>query len=80
MKLSAELSQDPLEVIYNAIVQSDRDWSSDEPSAVVYAIACGWHEMVSEIAGKFHWSEDQILRLERLRAGFVGHCASAADD
>jgi hypothetical protein len=29
MKLSAEISQDPLEVIYNAIIQSDRDWSSD---------------------------------------------------
>ena len=71
MKLSAELSQDPLEVIYNAIVQSDRDWSSNEPSAVVYAIVRGWRETVSEIAEKLNWSEDQILRLERLRAGFV---------
>ena len=71
MKLSAELSQDPLEVIYNAIVQSDRDWSSNEPSAVVYANVCGWHETVSEIAEKLNWSEDQILHLERLRAGFV---------
>ena len=29
------------------------------------------NEMVSEIAEKFAWSEDQILRLERLRARFV---------
>jgi hypothetical protein len=36
--------------------------------------------MMPEIAEKFHWSEDQILRLQRLRAGFVGHCAAAADD
>jgi hypothetical protein len=61
-------------------LQSDRDWSSDEPSAVVYAIVCGWHETVSEITEKFHWSEDQILRLERLRAGFVAQCHAAADD
>jgi len=40
----------------------------------------GEQEMVSEIAEKFHWSEDQILRLERLRAGFVAQCPAAADD
>ena len=40
-----------------------------------YAIVCGWHEMVSEIAEKL-----QILRLERLRAGFVAQCRAAADD
>jgi hypothetical protein len=80
MKLTTESSQPPLEVIYNAIVQSDCDWSSDEPGAVVYAIVCGWHEMMPEIADKFHCSEDQILRLERLRAGFVAQCGAAADD
>jgi hypothetical protein len=80
MKLTKEISQDPWEVIYNAIVQSDRDWSTDEPSAVIFGIVCGWHEVLPEVAEKFDWTEEKTYRLGRLRASFVAQCPAAAED
>ena len=65
-----ETTEDPMEVIHNAIVQSERDWDEDECSAVIFGIVCGWHEVLPEVAEKFAWSEEQIARLARLRARF----------
>ena len=37
-----ETSEDPLQVIHDTLVCDDRDWSRDEPMAVIFGIACGW--------------------------------------
>jgi hypothetical protein len=37
-----------LEVIRNAIIQSECDWDFDEFSAVIFDIVCGWHEVLPE--------------------------------
>lgn len=71
--------EDPVEVIYTAIVQSEREWVQEEPSAVIFAIACGWHEVLPEMAEKFGWSDEKIARLAHLRAQFVNLCPAAAD-
>jgi hypothetical protein len=60
--------------------QSDRDWSTDEPSAVIFGIVCGWHEVLPEVAEKFDWTEEKTDRLGRLRARFVAQCPAAAED
>ena len=65
-----------LKVIRDAIVQSELEWDQEEPSAGVFAIVCGWHEALPEVAEKFGWSEEQISRLSRLRANFVRFCHS----
>ena len=66
---------DPLEVIRNALIQSERAWDFDELSAVVFGIVCGW----PEVAQKFGWSEEQIDRLARLKARFVQLCPLDGD-
>jgi hypothetical protein len=69
-----------LNVIRDAIVQSELEWDPEEPSAIVFAIVCGWHEALPEVAEKFGWSEEQISRLSRLQANFVRFCPEAGDD
>ena len=71
---------DPLEVIRNAIIQSEREWDFDELSAAIFGIVCGWHEVLPAVAQKFGWSEEQIDRLTRLRARCVALCPLAGDD
>jgi hypothetical protein len=67
-------------VIHNAIVQSERDWNEDEQSARHFrnclgvrarngTPVCGWREVLREVADKFAWSEEQIVRLARLKLG-----------
>ena len=80
MKSVLDNIADPLEVILNALIQSERDWDFDESSAVVFGIVCGWHEVLPDVARKSGWSEEQIDRLTRLRARFVALCPLAGDN
>jgi hypothetical protein len=62
---------DRLEVIHNAIVQSERDWGGDERGAVIFGIVCGWPSWLPEVVEKFGWSEEDLNRLTRLRTRFI---------
>jgi hypothetical protein len=79
MKRVLDSVGDPLEVIRDALIQSERDWDFDESSAVIFAIVCGWHEVLPQVARKFGWSEEQIDRLARLRTRFIALCPLCAE-
>jgi hypothetical protein len=50
MSQNSSSHTDPLQAIYDAIAEDDRDWSENERSAVIYAIVCGWQELLPEVA------------------------------
>ena len=78
MSQNSRSHTDPLQAIYDAIAEDDRDWSEDERSAVIYAIVCGWHELLPEVALKYDWSDEKIVRLTYLRSRFRELCPGAA--
>jgi hypothetical protein len=73
-------AENPLEMIYYAILETKVDWMTDEASAVIFAVTCGWHEVAAEVVEKFGWSDEKILRLEGLRREFISRCPVAMDD
>ncbi len=75
-----ETTEDPLEMIHNAIIQSERDWDEDECSAIIFGIVCGWHGALPEVVEKFGSSEEDLSRLTRLRPRFTQLCSIAGDD
>lgn len=77
--MSYELSEDPLQMIQDAVAGGDRDWSQDVRDAVIFAIVCGWHEAMPELSERFGWEDEQIVRLTVLRSKFVELCPGAGD-
>ena len=78
MSQNSSSHTDPLQAIYDAIAEDDRDWSEDERSAVIYGIVCGWNELLPEVAVKYDWSDEKVVRLTYLRSRFRELCPGAA--
>jgi hypothetical protein len=57
----------------NCVVFHSRDWSHDKRDACIYGIIVGWDdECLEELKLKHRWHDEQLSRLKRLRAEFVG--------
>jgi hypothetical protein len=77
--MSYNFSEDPLQMIQDAVAGGDRDWSQDVRDAVIFAIVCGWHAAMPELSERFGWEDEQIMRLTVLRSKFVELCPGAGD-
>lgn len=55
----------PLQSLKNVIACDPRDWAnSGRRDAWTYGIVCGWGDAISEVAARYKWTEDDVLRLK----------------
>jgi hypothetical protein len=54
-----------LDSLRAVIVTDPRDWSIDRRDAWIYAIVCGWDEVLTEVARRHRWDDATIARLQR---------------
>jgi hypothetical protein len=54
----------PLQSLKNVIACDPRDWAnSGRRDAWTYGIVCGWGDAINEVATRYKWTEEDIIRL-----------------
>ncbi|MCC3292924.1 hypothetical protein [Arthrobacter sp. zg-Y1110] len=62
---------EPLSSLHDTVTFSSNDWASAPDFAWIYGITVGWDgRSMLELAGRFGWSGEKIVRLRRLRRAY----------
>lgn len=62
----------PFESLQTVVATDSRDWARNRNDAWIYGIICGWDDdSLTELAGKFNWSDQAMVRLKLLHKKFV---------
>ena len=65
------------ESLHQLMVFNARDWAANKTDAWLWGVVVGWDQnSLDELAPRFGWSPDHVLRLQRLHADFISRVQS----
>lgn len=69
-----------IDSIKTTMVTDPRDWGLYKRDAWIYGIVIGWKDALPEIAEKFKWKKEDVLRLQKYHAEFQRHLKSEQEN